>query len=194
MSEQATIMPNLTADDFLTMDQSAFGSASRYELVAGRVVGRPALSSDLAAILAGLGSAIGSRLRGRRDCRPEIGSAAIPKRTQRNSARIPDAIVRCAGLPRILFEVVSPSELAHRRERDLKRRDLQDVEGVEEIVELYEEPAAHIYRRLGSAWTFEAIDGLDSTLVLRSVSLEIPLSEVYAFAGTPHGENAGQTG
>src|ERR1700761_5860653 len=194
MSEQATIMPNLTADDFLTMDQSSFGSAWRYELVDGRVVGRPALSPHLAAILAGLGGAIGSRLRGRRDCRPEIGSAAIPKRAQRNSARIPDAIVRCAGLPRILFEVVSPSELAHRRQRDLKRRDLQDVEGVEEIVELYEEPAAHIYRRLGSAWTFEAIDGIDATLVLRSIGLEIPLSEVYAFIDVPPDEDASPLG
>jgi hypothetical protein len=157
MSEQATIMPNLTADDFLTMDQSTFGSAWRYELVDGRVVGRPALSPHLAAILAGLGGAIGSRLRGRRDCRPEIGSAAIPKRAQRNSARIPD-------------------------------------EGVEEIVELYEEPAAHIYRRLGSAWTFEAIDGVDATLVLRSIGLEIPLSEVYAFIDVPPDEDASQLG
>lgn len=194
MSEQATVMPTLTADEFLTVDQSSFGPAWRHELVEGRAIGRPALSPDLGAILAGLAAAIGSRLTGRRDSRPEIGSRVIPKRAASNTVRVPDAIIRCGGLPRVLFEVVTPSELAHRRERDVKRRDLQDVEGVEEIVELYEEPAAHIYRRLGSAWTFEAIDGLESILVLRSVGLEIPLVEIYAFVGSGQDRDANQTG
>jgi Putative restriction endonuclease len=189
MSDQATA---LTPEDFLRSDQSAFGPAWRYEMVEGRIIGRPALSPDLAAILAGLAGALATRFRGRRDARPELGSGVIPKRAQRNTARIPDGTIRCGGLPRVLFEVVSPSELAHRRQRDVNRRDLQDVEGVEEIIELYGEPAAHIYRRLGSAWTFEAIDGLDATLVLRSVGLEIPLSEIYAFV-VPD-EDANQTG
>jgi hypothetical protein len=194
MSEQATVMPNLTADEFLTMDQSPFGPAWHHELVEGRVIARPALSPDLGAILAGFATAIGTRLIGRRDSRLEVGSQAIPKRAARNTVRVPDATIRCGGLARVLFEVVTPSELAHRRERDVKRRDLQDVEGVEEIVELYEEPAAHIYRRLGSAWTFEAIDGLEAILALRSVGLEVPLAEIYAFVESGPDRDAGQTG
>jgi hypothetical protein len=48
-------------------------------------------------------------------------------------------------LPRVVFEIVSPSELRKRRERDRKRRDEQGVEGVLEIVELFQdEAAAHI--------------------------------------------------
>lgn len=128
-------------------------------------------------------------MRNRRDCRPEIGSGAVPVREQRNTARIPDGMIRCGDLPRVVFEVVSPSELSHPRQQDRKRRDLQDVEGVEEIVELYEEPAVHIYRRRGDAWTFEAIEGLDAVLRLHSVELSLPLDEVYAFIDLPPDED-----
>ena len=110
-----------TAADFLAADQHGFGSAWRYELVDGLIV------------------APGTRLRGNPDhCRPEIGSGAAPRRQQRATARIPDVTVRCGALPRVVFEVVSPSELCGWRARDRKRRALQDVEGVREIVEIYE--------------------------------------------------------
>ncbi len=63
-------------------------------------------------------------------------------------------------------------------------RDLQDVEGVQEIVEIYQdEMAAHIYRREGDGtWSFAAVDGMTSVLRLRSMGLEIPMVEVYEFA------------
>lgn len=197
MSENATIFANLTADDFLQMDQSAFGTAWRYEMVDGRIIAHAAPSLDHGAILAGLTTALGTRMRNRRDCRPEVGVGAVPLRQQRNTARIPDGTIRCGGLPRVVFEVVSPSELAHPRRSDRKRRDLQDVEGVQEIVELYEEPAVHIYRRRDQAWVFEALDGLDAILTLDSVGLDIPLSEIYAFVEIPpedQDQNAEQTG
>jgi Uma2 family endonuclease len=197
MSENATIFQNLTADDFLQMDQSAFGNAWRYEMVDGRIIAHAAPSPDHGAILAGLTTALGTRMRNRRDCRPEVGVGAVPLRQQRNTARIPDGTIRCGGLPRVVFEVVSPSELAHPRQRDRKRRDLQDVEGVQEIVELYEEPAAHIYRRRDQAWVFEALDGPDAILTLQSVGLEIPLSEIYEFIDIPpedQDENTAQIG
>jgi Uma2 family endonuclease len=173
-----------TADEFLATDQHTFGDAWRYELVDGRIVAHAAPSPDHGAILSGLATALGNRLRGNRDgCRPEAGSGAAPKRQQRHTARIPDATVRCGDLPRVVFEVVSPSELRAWRARNRKRRDLQDVEGVQEIIELYQaEAAAHIYRREdGGTWSFEAIDGLEAILTLKSVSLEIPLAEIYEF-------------
>jgi Uma2 family endonuclease len=190
MGENATVFTNLTADDFLQMDQSAFGTAWRYEMVDGRIIAHAAPSPDHGAILAGLTGALVSRMRNRRDCRPEVGVGAVPLRQQRNTARIPDGTIRCGGLPRVVFEVVSPSELAHPRQRDRKRRDLQDVEGVQEIVELYEEPAAHIYRRRDQAWVFEALDGLDAILTLDSVGLHIPLSEIYEFVEIPPEDRA----
>jgi hypothetical protein len=60
-----------------------------------------------------------------------------------------------------------------------------DVAGVQEIIELNQGAAlAHIYRREGAAsWQFDAIDGLDFVPIisLKSVGIEIPLSEVYEF-------------
>lgn len=172
-----------TADEFLETDQHEFGDAWRYELVDGRIIAHAAPSPDHGAILSSLVTALGNRMRGRRDCRPEAGSGACPRRQQRNTARIPDVMIRCGDLPRVVFEVVSPSELKAWRARDRKRRDLQDVEGVQEIVEIYQdEAAAHIYRRVeGDNWTFDAIGGLDAILSLKSVGIEIPLAEVYEF-------------
>ncbi len=51
-------------------------------------------------------------------------------------------MVRCGDLPRVVFDVVSPSELRAWRARNQRRRHFQDIEGVEEIVEIYQDEAA----------------------------------------------------
>jgi Uma2 family endonuclease len=171
-----------TADDFLATDQREFGDAWRYELVDGVIVAHAALSPDHGAILASLTMALGSRLRGRwNGCRVEAGSGATSRSQQRSTARIPDAMIPCGEHPRVVFEIVSPSELRAWGARDRKRRDEQDVEGVQEIVELYQgEAAAHIYRREdGGGWSFDAIGGLNAVLSLKSVALRVPLAEIY---------------
>lgn len=65
--------------------------------------------------------------------------------------------------PRILFEIVSASALRAWRARDRKRADLQDVAGVAEIVEIYQDEAAlHVYRKQADArWVMEAVGGLE---------------------------------
>jgi Uma2 family endonuclease len=173
-----------TAEAFLETDQHEFGDAWRYELVDGRVVAHAAPAPDHGAILSALSGALATRMRGRPGgCRPESGSGAVPLFRQHKTARIPDAMIRCGEHPRVLFEVVSPSELRHWRNCDKRRHDLQDVEGVKDIVELYQfEIACHVYRRRDDgAWLFEALDGGDAILRLESVGLEIPLAEIYEF-------------
>jgi hypothetical protein len=136
----------------------------------------------------GLGTALGNCLRGNKDgCCTEAGSGAAPRNQQLPAARIPDATVRCGDLPRVVFDVVSPSELRAWRARNQKRRHLQDVEGVQEIVEIYQDEAAiHIYRREDSGqWPFDSVDGSDAILSLRSVGLDVPLSEIYEFVVIP---------
>ncbi|HVC59409.1 MAG TPA: Uma2 family endonuclease [Acetobacteraceae bacterium] len=180
--------PTWTAERFLATDQHVFGRAWRYELVDGRIVAHAAPTPEHGAILAGLTGALVSRLRGNPDgCRPENGSDAVPKSAQRATARIPDALVRCGQHPRIMFEVIPPSELKNWTERDAKRRELQAVEGAREIVEFYQsEPACHVYRlQPDGAWSFEALGGVDAILPLPSVGLVLPLSEIYAFADLP---------
>jgi Uma2 family endonuclease len=190
MSEQIDTPVNLTADDFLTMDQHLFGDAWRYEMVDGRIIAHAAPSPDHGAILMNLGGALVSRLKGRKDCRAEGGSGAVPKRQQRNTARIPDAMIRCGEHPKVLFEIVSPSDLDHRKTWDRRRRDLQDVEGVEEIVELFLDGTAHVYRRQQSIWAYEFLDDLTATLRLTSVGLEIALGELYTSVDLPPDDDA----
>jgi Uma2 family endonuclease len=173
-----------TADAFLRTDQDEFGDAWRYELVDGVIVAHAAPSPDHGAILSGLVAALAKRLAGRPNgCRPEAGSGAAPTNQQRPTARIPDAMVRCGDLPRVAFDVVSPSELTNWKARDQRRAHLQGIAGVQEIVEIYQREAAiHVYRRHdGGQWMFAPVIGLDASLDLQSVDLAIPLSEIYEF-------------
>lgn len=170
----------LDADAFLRTDQFEFGNAWRYELVRGRIVAHAAPSPEHAVILNNLSTEINLRLRGHSECRAETGSGAAPKYAQQDTARIPDATIRCDKLPRVLFEVISPSELRHKREWDQKRSDLQAVEGVQEIIEIFQdETLVHAYRRQGSVWTFESIAGAEASVALPSVGIAIPLAALY---------------
>lgn len=174
-----------TADEFLATDQHDFGDDWRYELIDGRVVGHPEQSPEHGAILAGLIGALANRLAGMPGgCRPEAGSGATPRTRQRNTARIPDVLVRCGEHPRVALEVVSQSEICDWRGCDLKRQHLQAVEGMREIVELFQDDhAVHVYRLAADgAWTFEAAGGPDAFLRLESIGVSVTLREIYAFA------------
>lgn len=147
----------------------------------GVIVAHAAPAADHGAILSGLTTALGPRLAGRPNgCRPEIGSGAAPRQQQRPTARIPDAMIRCGQHPRVTFDVVSPSELRAWRACDRRRQHLQNVAGVEEIVEIYQDEAAiHVHRRdEAGKWRFSAVNGLDAMLSLECVTLDIPLAEI----------------
>jgi len=169
----------LDADAFLRTDQLAFGTAWRYELVRGRIVARAAPSPEHAVILSNLAGELYNRLRGQ-PCRSEVGSGAVPKYEQRNTARIPDATIRCGNLPRVLFEVISPSEIEHKQEWEEKRSDLQAVEGVQEIYEIFQDKIlAHAYRRQGDQWVFAPIAGPAGSIDIPSVGIAVPLAALY---------------
>ena len=89
------------------------------------IVARAAPSPEHGVILGSLARELGNRLRGHRECRLEVGRGAVPQYKQRDTARIPDAMMRCGQHPRVVFEVVSPSELRHQRQWGQKRADLQ---------------------------------------------------------------------
>ena len=146
----------------------------------GAIVAHAAPSPEHGVVLNNLAGELYSRLRGHIECRSEIGTGVAPQSAQGSTARIPDALIRCAKLPRVLFEVISPSELQHKRQWDQKRADLQAVEGVQEIIEIFQdEMLAHAYRRQGTSWTFEFIAGPNHSITLSSVGIEIPLAALY---------------
>ena len=170
----------LDADTFLRTDQSEFGGAWRYELVRGTIIAHAAPSPEHGVILGNLAREVGNRLHAHLECRLEIGSGAAPQYEQRDTARIPDAMVRCGKHPRVMFEVISPSELQHKRQWDQKRTDLQAVEGVQEIIEIYQdEMLAHAYRRQDAGWVFESIAGPNAEVALRSIGITVPLAALY---------------
>lgn len=173
-----------TAASFLVTDQRTFGNAWRYELVDGVVVAHAAPSPRHGQLQARVALALGRRLDDH-PCILEIGSGATPLDEQRATARIPDLLIRCDGQPRVLFEVVSPSELRTRRARDRRRRDQQEIGTVEEIIEIYQdEPSVHLYRRSRDGiWAFEAFADLDATVRLTSIDLDLPLAEIYKGIG-----------
>jgi hypothetical protein len=79
-----------------------------------------------------------------------------------------------------LCQVISPSELQHKRQWDQKRADLQAVEGVQEIVEIFQdEMLAYAYRRHGVGWVFESIAGPEAHIALSSVGITVPLAVLY---------------
>jgi len=170
------------AEEILRTNQREFGDAWRYELVDGRIVAHTAPTAAHGKIVAAFTGALTARMTGKDGCFPEAGSGAAPEDQQQANARIPDVMIRCGGLPRVLFEVLSPSELKKWRERDRKRLDEQDIAGVEEVIEIYQsEPAIHIYRRESGNWVFEPVGGLEAMLELRSVALTIPIAETYRY-------------
>lgn len=170
----------LDADAFLRTDQAEFGNAWRYELVRGRVIAHAAPSPEHGVIVSNLAGEVGNRLRHHAECRSEVGSGAAAQYQQRDTARIPDAMIRCGKLPRVVFEVVCPSELQHTRQRDQKRSDLQAVEGMQEIIEIYQdEMLVHAYRRQAAGWVFEWVAGLEAELALPSVGISVPLAALY---------------
>lgn len=168
-----------TAEAFLKADHRAFGNAWRYELIDGAVTPREYASPRHGQIHANLAGIVGLL---ESACRLEIGSFIVSADPQATTVRVPDALIRCAGRPRILLEVVSPAEMSAVRESDRRRRDGQAVDSVQEIVEFHEgQPSAHLYRRRRDGnWQFEAFDELDSVILLTSVGIDLPLSEIYA--------------
>jgi Uma2 family endonuclease len=180
MDTVARNSPFLDADAFLRTDQSEFGNAWRYELVRGVIVAHAAPAPEHGVIIGNLAYEVGGRLRSHLECRLEVGSGAAPQYEQRDTARIPDVTIRCGKLPRVLFEVISPSELQHKRQWDQKRTDLQAVEGVQEIIEIFQdEMLARAYRRQDAGWVFESIAGPDAQVALPSVGIAVPLAALY---------------
>jgi hypothetical protein len=94
---------------------------------------------------------------------------------------------RLRGHPECRSEVGSGA-VSQYEQRDQRRSDLQAVEGVQEIVEIYQdEMLAHAYRRQGANWTFEWIAGPDAAMELCSVGITVPLVALYERV-TPEGE------
>lgn len=173
--------PPMTVDEFLAADQSALGSAWRYELLDGQPEAQAAPSPEHGAIVVNIGAALKARLRGG-PCRVEAGSAVVPRNRGGDRVRIPDLTVRCAGRPTILFEVTSPSDGHSQLRKALRYDDLKSVDGVREIVEIVQdEPLCRIHRWRDeiAGWQMLELSGAEAVLDLATVGIGVPFAEIY---------------
>jgi len=99
--------------DFLSCGQSEFGSVWRYEFVGGLIIAQAAPSPEHGAIISGLTAALAIAWRTPIDVVRKL--VAVPLRG--STARIPDVTVGCGKLPRVMFQIVSRSELLAWRAR-----------------------------------------------------------------------------
>lgn len=81
--------------------------------------------------------------------------------------------------PRLVVEVLSPSTEAFDRGEKLDR--YRQIESLEEYVLVVQDrpDVQAFFRQPDGTWLFTAAAGLESTIQLRSLEIELPLGEVY---------------
>jgi Uma2 family endonuclease len=177
VSMTANLADNWTAESFLIADQDQFGPMWRYELVDGRIIGRPAKSDRQATILTNLAAVLkGGLIYGA----AAVGSGVVPQNQERPTVRIPDGTILCNHLPRAVFDVVSLADSLDWQAWDYRRAQLQEVDDVQEIFEICpDQMAARAYRKTSDGtWQFASIRD-NSKLDVTSAGISFPLDKLY---------------
>lgn len=118
-------------------------------------------------------------------------TADIKVRADR-AVRYADVTVDCgtapgsllAQTPRVMFEVLSPSNDAFQQNRLLA--DYQSIDTVEQVVFLNQDAAfAQSWRRVANGWTLEEYEGLEAEIPLPTIGADLRLAAAYD--GLPFG-------
>jgi Uma2 family endonuclease len=174
----------MTVAEFLTWDD---GTATRYELVRGKVVAMAPVSAGHSIIALNLGHALRSRLKA--PC--YAGSEAGVARPDRDDTFYEaDIVVSCTPVtlgtalipdPIVVIEVLSPSTVEH--DRGGKLFDYRRIPSVQEIALVASEQRhVEIWRRRGAKWEVEDLIG-DAALDLETVGVDVPFAAIYADSG-----------
>jgi Uma2 family endonuclease len=135
-----------------------------------------------AQIAANIMLAIGPQLRGG-PCRVYGSDLKVRNAA---SARYPDVTVDCgtragaktAETPRVVFEVLSPSNSTFQQTRLLA--DYQKIESIDQIVFVSQDAAeAQTWRRAANGWMLEDFDGLNAEITLPSISAVVTMADIY---------------
>ncbi len=195
MSSQ-TIPTRMTPDEYLEWEVAQEG---RHEYIDGEIRAMSGGSIDHNQIVTNLIMEAGSLLKSRR-CR----ILAQGQRTEAQSGLsyfYPDVLITCSALkvgkqssvlnPTAIFEVLSPS--TQRYDRYIKFERYQEIESLQEYFLVHQNSAKiEAYRRSEEgAWDVNACViyvGLGTTLVLESLGVKIPLSDIYYLVDLPETE------
>jgi Uma2 family endonuclease len=178
--------PRFTPGEYLERERQALTKSEYYQ---GEIFAMAGASRQHSLIQTNLIMELGNRLRDR-PCEVH-GSDMRVKITPTGLYTYPDASVVC-GKPRfedrlgdtllnpvVVLEVLSESTESY--DRGTKARHYRRIESLQELV-LISQSAAEVERHCRQPdgnWLLTEILGLDATLTLASISVAIPLAEVY---------------
>jgi Uma2 family endonuclease len=178
-----------TVADYLRMEQD---SEQKHEYRDGEVLCMAGGTANHSLIIVNILAELRNRLKGKR-CRPYDSNlrVGIPRTVLYT---YPDVSVFCGDLqpdptdrsgqtvtnPRVIIEVLSESTEGYDRGEKFNR--YRQIDSLEEYVLVAQnEPSIQIFlRQSGGAWLFTPVAGMEAVAKLRSIDVELPLSEVYA--------------
>ncbi len=177
-----------TVQEYLDLEEKA---EERHELWDGEVLAMSGGTHRHGLVSSNIHGTLWQRLRGK-PCRPLESSNRI--RTSPGRYVYPDASVVCGKPifdpddpkqttiinPTLVIEVLSPSTESY--DRGKKFDAYQMIETLKEYV-LIDPSKPYIQtfnRQADNSWRLDKVEGMDATLQVRSLGLDIPLAEVFA--------------
>lgn len=190
--------PKLTPEEYLTREHFA---SEKSEFVDGEIRAMAGAGFNHNAIVTNSAAELAQRLRGK-PCRIMAADMRVKSGTSENFF-YPDIVGFC-GKPELrrdrtdtllnpvmLLEVLSPSTEGY--DRGEKFFHYQQIATLEQYVLVSQaHPRVEIFTRgQGGRWEYEIVSGLDASVRLHSLDVEIPLAEIYRdveFASVPDGQ------
>jgi len=185
----------LTPVEYLAIEKKA---TFKSEFFNGEMFAMAGASRPHNTVVMNLGGEIHARLKGG-PCRPYMqDQRVLVDRT--GLYTYPDLLIVCGQVetaaddedtitnPRVVIEVLSPS--TERYDRTTKFRHYQQLPSVQEYVLVSQsEPLCERFtRQADGSWALVSFVGLEATLALTSVPVQVPLADIYAgveFTETP---------
>jgi Uma2 family endonuclease len=176
----------LTETEYLAIERAA---ETRSEFYQGEMFAMAGVSLQHSLIASNLNRAIGNAIDGR-GCQVHQSELRV-KVDQTGLYTYPDIVVFCGKAqlednhfdtllnPTILIEVLSDSTEAY--DRGAKFSQYRTVSSLKEYVLVSQKEASceRFVRQPNEDWAFRAIIGLESTLMLDSIQIQIPLALIY---------------
>lgn len=173
----------LTPEEYLAWEEK---QTERHEFLNGRIWNMSGGSVSHTQICVNITTEFRTALRGGA-CRVFAQSHRVELST--GNYFYPDVFVSCGNLemgkqhairnPLVVVEVLSPSTSLH--DRTTKLRQYQTLESLQEYVLVHQESAVveHLERITDGRWMYSVIIGVEASLPLNSLGVELPLSRIY---------------
>ncbi len=187
--------PRYTVEEYLALERD---SEERHEYLDGQIYLMAGESPEHADICTNLIRELATQLRGTpcrvrsKDTKVRSGPSPIPRKSAKGLFSYPDVVVICGEPqyydenrdvvinPTVIIEVLSDStEAFDRGEKFLRYQNrnpsLTDYILVSQFAVIVE----HYVRQPDGSWSYQVYQGLDQSLVVKSIDCRLHLSEVY---------------